>query len=359
MITIGYFIAISFLVLPALDYFLGLRLLPDFVPSGRKDPISAVGGNGVSVIIACYNEEKKIEKKISEIQAQLTSVSISKSEIIVVNDGSTDSSLKILQGFENKNVIKLIKVVKRKGKPNAINLGVQASQHPVLIFSDVRQTMSDDAIKILLSRFEDDDVGAVSSQLELEGDISPARRWMNSLKLRESNKGSTTGVCGALYAIKKEYIEELPEDTILDDLVMALFVMNSKKRVIHEPNAILYDVPFDQFYSGRRQGRITAGLIQLLRNHRPLLWKIGIIQLIFLYGQKYLKYTAPFLFTVASILALFSDTIVMWHFSITVVFLAIVTISNPLFVAQAMRLIISYMSQLLRLDKYNKVKWEK
>ena len=108
-------------------------------------------------------------------------------------------------------------------------------------------------------------VGAVSSQLELTGNISPARRWINNLKLRESNKGSTTGVCGALYVIKKELIEELPEDTIL---MIFIFCCDEKgKKGGPEPKAIVHDVPFDQFYSGRRQGRITAGLIQLLRRN--------------------------------------------------------------------------------------------
>tara|TARA_Y100000589_G_C27189005_1_gene643924 strand:+ start:1451 stop:2530 length:1080 start_codon:yes stop_codon:yes gene_type:complete len=359
MITVGYFIAIGFLVLPAMDYFLGLRVLPNYKSSGEKDMVSAVGGEGVSVIIACHNEEENIEKKVLEIRDQLTQAGVSKTEIIVVDDGSTDSSGEIAQNIVNKGFATLLKVPSRMGKPNAINLGVEASQYPILLFSDVRQTISESAIKILLSRFEDSDVGAVSSQLELKGGDSPARRWMNTLKLRESNKGSTTGVCGALYAIKKQYVEQLPEDTILDDLVMAMFVMKAGKRVIHEPSAILYDVPFDEFYSGRRQGRITAGLIQLLKMHRPLLWNIGLVQLIFLYGQKYLKYTAPILFGISSIIALFSDTLTMWHFSITIVLLALITIANPLFVAQAMKLIISYMAQLLKLEKYTKVKWEK
>jgi cellulose synthase/poly-beta-1,6-N-acetylglucosamine synthase-like glycosyltransferase len=342
-----------------MDYFLGLRVLPNYKSSGEKDEVSAVGGDGVSVIIACHNEEGNIEKKVLEIRSQLSDEGVVKAEIIVVDDGSIDNSLKLLQTLESKGIVRLIAVAERAGKPNAINLAVEASQYPVLIFSDVRQNMSKGAIKTLLSRFQDADVGSVSSQLELAGDVSPARKWMNDLKLRESNKGSTTGVCGALYAIKKQYVEKLPEDTILDDLVMAMVVMKAGKRVIHEPLAVLYDVPFEQFYSGRRQGRITAGLIQLLRKHRPLLWKIGLVQLIFLYGQKYLKYTAPVLFSIASLFALFSDTLTMWHFSITVVLLALITVANPLFVAQAMKLIISYMSQLLKLEKYTKVKWEK
>ncbi len=359
MIAIGYYITIGLLVVPAMDYFFGLMVLPNIKPSGEKDIESSVGGNGVSVIIACHNEEKNIARKVNEIIDQLEDARVRKYELIVVDDGSTDSSVKEAQNTDKKNIVKLIKVNSRSGKSNALNLGVETSKFPVLLFSDVRQTMSKGAVKTLLRRFEDSDIGAVSSQLELEGENSPARRWMNNLKLRESNKGSTTGVCGALYTLKKEHFEPLPKDTILDDLVIAMNVMKTGKRVVHEPNAIVYDVPFDEFYSGRRQGRITAGLMQILKQHRGLLMKIGLIQLIFLYGQKYMKYTAPLLFGIASVLALFSEAITMWHYSVTIVIIAIVTILNPLFVAQALRLILSYMSQLLRLKKYNRVKWEK
>ena len=348
MVEISYFIALGFLVLPALDYFVGLRVLPDVVPSGEKDEKSSVGADGVSVIIACHNEASNIKRKVLEITSQLQLSGVELFEIIVVDDGSSDDSVNILQILESKEIIKLIKVEFRKGKPHAINLGVSASSFPVLLFSDV-----------LLDRLLDVDVGAVSSQLELTGNISPARRWMNNLKLRESNKGSTTGVCGALYVIKKELIEELPEDTILDDLLISLFVMKKGKRVVLEPKAIVHDVPFDQFYSGRRQGRITAGLIQLLRHNFSTVRRIGLVQLIFLYGQKYLKYTAPILYAIASVIALFSEQITMWHYSVTVVIATILTLSSPLFVAQALKLVSSYMLQLLKLDKYTKVKWDK
>ena len=359
MVEISYFIALGFLVLPALDYFVGLRVLPDVVPSGEKDEKSSVGADGVSVIIACHNEASNIKRKVLEITSQLQLSGVELFEIIVVDDGSSDDSVNILQNLESIKIIKLIKVEFRKGKPHAINLGVSASSFPVLLFSDVRQTLSEGAVTKLLSRLLDADVGAVSSQLELTGNISPARRWMNNLKLRESNKGSTTGVCGALYVIKKELIEELPEDTILDDLLISLFVMKKGKRVVLEPKAIVHDVPFDQFYSGRRQGRITAGLIQLLRHNFSTVRRIGLVQLIFLYGQKYLKYTAPILYAIASVIALFSEQITMWHYSVTVVIATILTLSSPLFVAQALKLVSSYMLQLLKLDKYTKVKWDK
>ena len=123
MVEISYFIVLGFLVLPALDYFVGLRVLPAVVPSGEKDEKSSVGADGVSIIIACHNEASNIERKVLEITSQLQLTGVELFEIIVVDDGSRDDSVNILQNLESKEIIKLIKVEFRKGSPTQSTLG--------------------------------------------------------------------------------------------------------------------------------------------------------------------------------------------------------------------------------------------
>lgn len=358
-VEIIYWTLLALMILPALDYFLGLYVLPNVKPSKDFDASFSIDQISVSAIIACHNESSNIERKVHEVRDQLISAVVADFEIIVISDGSTDGSVDILQNLENKDIIKFINVTERTGKPNALNLGIAASKFQFLLFSDVRQSFSKDAITSLLSSFADPQIGAATSMLVLEGNSSPARSWMNGLKLRESLKGSTTGMCGALYIMRRELTQHMPENTILDDLLMAVYVMKNGKRVVLEPDAIVYDVPFDKFYSNRRQGRITAGLIQLLRDQWSNVKQIGLLQLLFLYGQKFLKYTAPVLFALCSIAALFSPQLTTWHYSISLILLATITLIKPLFLAQAIRLTLSYMAQLLKLDKYTKVKWEK
>jgi len=350
-----YFIILAILVLPALDYFLALYILPDVKPSVH----SVSFPTSVSAIIACHNEEVNIERKVREITVQLSNAGVPNFEIIVISDGSTDDSNLILENLDKQGLINLIKLESRGGKPGALKLGISHSMHSVLLFSDVRQTLSKDAVKSLLSRLTDPQIGGATSQLQLSGDTSSTRKWMNHLKLRESRKGSTIGMCGALYVVRKELIDELSPDTILDDLLMSLFVMRHGERVVLEPTAIVHDVSWNEFYTTRRQGRITAGLIQLLRSHSNLIASIGLLQLLFLYGQKYMKYTAPILFLTASITALFSETLTVWHYSFTIVIAALLTLFKPIFIAQILKLTLGYMAQLLRLDKFSKVKWDR
>ena len=53
----------------------------------------------ISIIIPCYNAEKTIIKAISSLE----NTSFNDYEIIVVNDGSTDNSIKICRKYELKD----------------------------------------------------------------------------------------------------------------------------------------------------------------------------------------------------------------------------------------------------------------
>ncbi|MGD9678037.1 MAG: glycosyltransferase family 2 protein [Vulcanibacillus sp.] len=86
----------------------------------------------ISVIIPAFNEEKYIKRTILAI----LSWSIN-SQIIVVDDGSTDRTLQIannlMEGNENINVISL---EKNGGKGNALNKGLQYTKGNIVMFLD-------------------------------------------------------------------------------------------------------------------------------------------------------------------------------------------------------------------------------
>jgi len=86
-----------------------------------------------SVIVPIFNEEKTIIKllnRISETKKQDLDY-----EIIVINDGSTDNSLKLLK--ENKNLYdQLITYEKNRGKGYAVKKGLENSRGEYIIFQD-------------------------------------------------------------------------------------------------------------------------------------------------------------------------------------------------------------------------------
>ena len=88
----------------------------------------------ISIIIPVFNEEftvLKVLKKIEEVKKSISE----DFEIIVINDGSTDNTVKILR--ENEIFYsKLINVNINRGKGNAINEGFKNSTGDIIIIQD-------------------------------------------------------------------------------------------------------------------------------------------------------------------------------------------------------------------------------
>ena len=62
----------------------------------------------VSVIVPVYNAEKYLEKCLNSLAEQ----TLEEIEIIIINDGSTDSSQKIIEKYAEKYGQKIIQMVK-------------------------------------------------------------------------------------------------------------------------------------------------------------------------------------------------------------------------------------------------------
>lgn len=92
-----------------------------------------------SIIVPCYNEEKSIPYFYSEIMKvsdELFGVHIS--EVIFIDDGSTDATLKIIKELSTANsVVKYISFSRNFGKESAIFAGIQKSTGELVTVMDV------------------------------------------------------------------------------------------------------------------------------------------------------------------------------------------------------------------------------
>src|SRR4029077_4581551 len=87
----------------------------------------------------------------------------------------------------------------------------------------------------------------------------------------ESRANSTVGATGAVYAIRRELFEPMPDDTLLDDVLIPMKIISRGYRVIFEPGARAYDLavasPRQKFV---RKVRTIAGMFQLFARERWL-----------------------------------------------------------------------------------------
>ncbi len=94
----------------------------------------------LSIIIPAYNAEKFIEKTIEELI-----VNFPEQEIIVVNDGSLDKTLEIIENYKEKIII--INQEKNMGKGFAIRSGFEKASGEIVVFTDADLPYGIDNIK--------------------------------------------------------------------------------------------------------------------------------------------------------------------------------------------------------------------
>ena len=126
----------------------------------------------VSLLITAYNEEKVIGDKIeNSLKINYPKGDL---EIVVVSDGSTDGTNRIVEGYANQGII-LHRYPSNLGKINALNRSVPEVGGEVLVFTDASSMLGKDSIKELVANFADSTVGCVT------GDYNVLRKKESAL----------------------------------------------------------------------------------------------------------------------------------------------------------------------------------
>lgn len=224
----------------------------------------------VTVIIAVHDGGRHVQAKLKNLCAlDYPGENI---DIIVACDGCGDDTGMLSRHCGDPRV-RVLEFAERRGKAACLNDAIAVARGEVLLLTDVRQKLSPTALRELVANLADPAVGAVSGELQLE-DVSTgfARgvdaywRYEKLIRLSESRSGSTVGVSGALYAMRRELFEPLPLGTVLDDVLIPMRVVAAGRRVVFEPRALAWDQPPQQPSEERkRKIRTLAGNYQLIQ----------------------------------------------------------------------------------------------
>jgi cellulose synthase/poly-beta-1,6-N-acetylglucosamine synthase-like glycosyltransferase len=263
----------------------------------RKEAIEPT----VTVIVAAYNEEAVIERRLDNLLA--LDYPADKLEIVVTSDASTDRTHELVERYAERGVRLLMNP--RGGKVAAQNRAVRETDGEILAFSDANATWAPDALRQLVANFADPDVAYVCGQLVLEaadGSNREGAYWRYEMVQREaeSRLGSVTGGNGSIYAVRRaDYLEVDPKWG--HDLAFPYRMVQAGRRAVYEPAARAFEKPtpsneteyrrkvrmFEHCWEITLRGsmlkRLPFGYLVEIVSHRLLRYGSGLLHVVLLW----------------------------------------------------------------------------
>lgn len=304
----------------------------------RKGPFAG----GVSVLIAAHNEADALPRKLDHLLDLARTEPIR--EIWVGLDGCTDGTAararerletrdhrlqttdyrletsggspdpslrSVVCSLQSPPKIHLLEFESRRGKAATLNDLMARAGQPIFVLMDARQRVEAGAISKLLENFADEQVGAVSGELVYEAAAGAAQKGAESywgyekfIRRAESRVWAVPGATGALYAIRKDLCEPIPENVLVDDVLIPMRAVLKGFRCLFEPAARVFDLPTARFgQEGLRKRRTLAGIWQLA-GLEPRFFSFRANPIAFQWiSHKFLRLLTPF-FVLAALVSL-------------------------------------------------------
>jgi biofilm PGA synthesis N-glycosyltransferase PgaC len=227
-----------------------------------------------SVGVMAFNEERNIARTLEALTCQMrTSERIR--EIVVVDSGSEDGTVKIAEGFARTFPgIRLIREEHRRGKASAVNLFCQAAEFPVCVLVNADTVPESGAIDRLVEPHDRPDIGMTGGRpvpVFHDGD-SPLWKHIGSMIWEMHhlvNMIADRPKLGEMVAFRRDVIRNDPlTRSSVDEVDIELKIIRAGFKLLYVPEAVVYlRTPrgLSEFLSQRR--RIYCGhLLMALRN---------------------------------------------------------------------------------------------
>jgi cellulose synthase/poly-beta-1,6-N-acetylglucosamine synthase-like glycosyltransferase len=298
----------------------------------------------VSVIVPAYNEKEGIAAAVQSLAAS----DHRQVEVIVVDDGSTDGTADIAEALDLPNV----RVIRKPngGKPSALNAGIAAASHDLIVMVDGDTIVEADSIRRLVQSFADPRVGAVAGNVKVGNRRSLVACWQHieyvigfslDRRLYETLRCMPT-IPGALGAFRRNAVVDaggLSADTLAEDTDLTMAICRAGWKIVYAEDARAWtEAPVSLAQLWKQRYRWSYGTMQAMWKHRhaiteggrsghfgrvglPLLALFGValpllapvIDLLALYGLLFLDRTHTALAWLAMLALQFATAAVAFH----------------------------------------------
>lgn len=262
----------------------------------------------MTLLICAYNEEDVVAEKMKNTLA--IDYPKDKFRIMWVTDGSNDHTNELLKAYPE---VDIVFSPERRGKSAALKHGLHELKTRYVAFTDANTMLNAGALKEIARQFMDPTVGCVSGEKRVvakkDGDMAAKGeglywKYESTLKRWDSELYSTMGAAGELYAMDPTLVKEVPDEALLDDFMMSMYVVQAGKRIAYAPDAYAQEYgSANIFEESKRKRRIAAGGLQSIWwlrsmlnplrqplvtfqyvSHRVLRWSITPVAMIILFA---------------------------------------------------------------------------
>jgi poly-beta-1,6-N-acetyl-D-glucosamine synthase len=236
---------------------------------------------GVSVLIAAYNERDWIARTLQSIERQDYAGDI---EVIVIDDSSTDDTAAVVEA-EPRSWLRLLRLERNMGKAAALNRGLAAARHDLIVTIDADSYLYGDALRHIVERYCTDPPGtrAVAGTMLVGNSrdtwVTRAQEWdyfhgIAAVKRMQSMYHGTLVAQGAFSLYERSALEEVGgwTNVVGEDIVLTWALLEQGYRIGHAEDACCFtQAPARLGMFVRQRQRWARGMLEAFRLHPRIL----------------------------------------------------------------------------------------
>jgi poly-beta-1,6-N-acetyl-D-glucosamine synthase len=235
----------------------------------------------VTIIVPVYNEEAVIASALRSLLA----LRYPSTEIIVVDDGSTDRTVARARALEGRYGGTTLRVVSKRngGKASALNTGIGLARTAYVLCMDGDSRLDAGTLRAAMRHFADPRVGAVAGNVKVVNRNNvwtrlQALEYLEGLNMARRAQGFLRVVNiipGPIGLFRRDVLQRVggyETDTFAEDADLSLKILTAGWHVAYEERAIAYTEAPERFVELVKQRyRWTRGILQALRKRREWL----------------------------------------------------------------------------------------
>ncbi len=233
----------------------------------------------VAVLIPAYNEETVIVRTVrSVLRSDYPHL-----RVIVIDDGSTDATLKVARdAYRVETGLGRVTVFTKAnaGKAEALNFAIDRLDEEFYVGIDADTVIAPDAISRLVCHFADARVGAVAGNAKVGNRVNLWTRWQALEYITSQNFERraldlfdvVTVVPGAIGAWRTNAVRRggcYPVNTVAEDADLTMNLLEQNYKVIYEDRALAFtEAPVTARGLMRQRFRWSFGILQAVFKHK-------------------------------------------------------------------------------------------